>query len=455
MAKQRPEARKVLVADDDETILDFIAETLSETEFEVVKARTGKEALAQVNEDFVVAIIDLNMPEPSGIACLKHLQKHFPDIQTIICTGSSEVSDAVTAMKHGAFEYLTKPVNPDELVELVNRAAETSLLIQENRQLRHALGTPNVRASLIGSSPATRTLLRNAEKIAPLESTVMLTGESGVGKGLLARIIHRMSRRQNGPFVTVSCTALPRDLVEAELFGHEKGAFTGAHEKRPGRVEMAAGGTLFLDEVGDMPIDLQPKLLTFLQDRAFQRIGGNRTISVDLRVIAATHQDLKTMCAEKRFREDLYFRLNVLPIAIPPLRERREDIADLTQFLLAAIADRRAVRPHVVDNAAMELLTRYSWPGNVRELENVLERATAFCEGDRVGVADLPPELHQADHAPPRATASLGGMKLEEIEKIALVQTLDLCQGNKSKAARYLGISEKSVYNKMKRLGLS
>ncbi len=455
MAKQRPEARKVLVADDDETILDFIAETLSETEFEIVTARGGQEALARVDEDFVVAIVDLNMPEPAGIDCLKHLQKHFPDIQTIICTASSEVSDAVAAMKHGAFEYLTKPVNPDELLELVNRAAETSLLIQENRQLRHALGTPTIRASFIGSSPATRTLFKSAEKIAPLESTVLITGESGVGKGLLARMIHRMSRRQNGPFVTVSCTALPRDLVEAELFGHEKGAFTGAHDKRPGRVEMAAGGTLFLDEVGDMPIDLQPKLLTFLQERAFQRIGGNRTISVDLRVIAATHQDLKASCAERRFREDLYFRLNVLPIQIPALRDRREDIQDLAQFLLTAIADRRAVRAHSIDAAAMEVLTAYAWPGNVRELENVLERATAFCEGDRIGVEDLPSELRHSAHPKPAATASLAGMKLSDIERMALAQTLEFCQGNKSKAARYLGISEKSVYNKMKRLGLS
>ncbi len=456
MAKKQPNGSpKVLVADDDRTALAFLAEILSETDFEVVTAAGGKEALGRLDEDFAVVVLDLHMPEPDGFACLRHIQQNYPDIQTVICTASSEVSDAVRAMKQGAFEYLTKPVNPEELIELVSRAAETSRLKRENRQLRTAIGLPKVKSSFVGSSPAAQKLLATARKIAPLESTVMITGESGVGKGLLARMIHELSPRRTGPFVTVSCTSLPRDLVEAELFGHEKGAFTGAHDKRPGRVEMAAGGTLFLDEVGDMPIDLQPKLLTFLQDRAFQRIGGNRVIEVDLRVIAATHQDLKKLCAERKFREDLYFRLNVLPLEIPPLRERKEDLPPLVDHLLDAIARRRGTPRHEIPKETMRVLTTYRFPGNVRELENILERSTAFSEGKEITLEDLPRELHEPPRSDGASPASLAGMTMSQIEKLALVETLRQCAGNKSKAARSLGISEKSVYNKMKRLGLS
>ena len=268
-------------------------------------------------------------------------------------------------------------------------------------------------------------------------------------------MIHDSGPRRDFPLVTVSCTALPRELVEAELFGHEKGAFTGAHEKRPGKVEMADKGTLFLDEVGDMPLDLQPKLLTVLQDRVFQRIGSNKNISVDVRVLAATHRNLEELCQEQRFREDLYFRLDVLPIHIAPLRERPEDIQLLVDHLLGEISNRRGRVTPEITSAAMDRLKSFHWPGNIRQLENVLERVTAFTDSSEIGPADLPPEIRSGRLRCTVRAESLAGMPLLEVEKLAVTQTLELCSGNKAEAARRLGVSEKTIYNMLKRHGLS
>jgi DNA-binding NtrC family response regulator len=448
----------VLVADDDETARVFLQYHLEKAGFRVVAAPDGRTALDVLGDGVTVALLDLDMPEPGGIATLRHIRKSYPDTEAIIVTGSAEVGDAVEAMKSGAFDYVTKPVNVDELVECVQRAVRTVNLARENRQLRQAISAPWTEMPFIGRSAAAARIVETVNKIAGLESTVLLTGESGVGKGLVARMIHNAGPRAQRPFVTVSCTALPRELVEAELFGHEKGAFTGAHERRPGRLEIADGGSLFLDEVGDMPLESQPKLLTFLQDRSFQRIGSNKTISVQVRIIAATNQNLKEMCQERRFREDLYFRLNVLPIQIPPLRDRPEDILAIADSMLARMAQRAGLRPFVLTDEAERALLRYSWPGNVRELDNVLQRTTAFCESNRIGREDLPHEILeepvQAAAAAPEQ-ASLAGMPLRDIEKMAIVQTLHACNGNRAEAARRLGISKKGIYIKMKRLGLS
>ena len=445
----------VLVADDDPIVRRVVRKRLESARFRVTEAENGIEAMAKLSDSFAVALLDLKMPGAGGMECLQYIGKSHPAVESIIITASSDIGDAVGAMKNGAFDYLSKPVNLDELSELVMRAAKTFHLKQENRQLRAAMGTPLSHVPFVGDSRAAAEVIEKVEKVSALDSSVLITGDSGVGKGLVARLLHNSGPRNKEPFITVSCTALPHDLVEAELFGHEKGAFTGALEKRPGRVEVANHGTLFLDEVGDMPLDLQPKLLNFLQDRCFQRIGGSKTISVDVRVIAATHQNLKALCKEKRFREDLYFRLNVLPIHIAPLRERREDIPLLVDFLLEKLAQRRDKDGFEVESSAIEALKRYDWPGNVRELENVLERATAFCSGMRIGLADLPPEVTGAQFERPKAVEQLGGLPLSKIEKMAIEQTLVLCGGNKSEAARRLGISEKSVYNKMKRLGIA
>jgi DNA-binding NtrC family response regulator len=400
------------------------------------------------------------MPEAGGLEILRHIRKAHADIETIIVTSSSEIADAVEAMRSGAFDYVTKPVKVNELIECIQRAVRTSQLARENRQLRHAISLPSADVPFIGRSPACKRVLDAVGKLAALDSTVLITGESGVGKGLVARLIHNSGPLAAKPFVTVSCTALPRELVEAELFGHEKGAFTGAHERRPGRLEIADGGTLFMDEVGDMPLESQPKLLTFLQDRAFQRIGSNKTISVRVRIIAATNQHLKTMCQERRFREDLYFRLNVLPVEIPPLRERRDDILAIAEYLLSRLNQRRGGKPFVLGDDAVDAMLRYSWPGNVRELDNVLQRVTAFCDSPRIGRDDLPRELLEIGPTPgpageTAAPASLASVPLREVEKMAILQTLEACRGNRAEAARRLGISKKGIYIKMRRLGLA
>ena len=349
----------VLVADDDWSVRSVLAESLKEEGFRVAVARNGKEVISHLSEDVAVALLDLKMPEPDGIQCLDYIKKEQPDTECIMVTASVDIGSAVQAMKGGAFDYLTKPINVDELVALVHRASNASSLRRENRQLRQAISLPRPRTAFVGQSPAAQQVLDLIQKVAELDSTVLITGESGVGKGLVARMIHDSGPRRDFPLVTVSCTALPRELVEAELFGHEKGAFTGAHEKRPGKVEMADKGTLFLDEVGDMPLDLQPKLLTVLQDRVFQRIGSNKNISVDVRVLAATHRNLEELCQEQRFREDLYFRLDVLPIHIAPLRERPEDIQLLVDHLLGEISNRRSRVTPEITSAAMDRLKSF------------------------------------------------------------------------------------------------
>jgi DNA-binding NtrC family response regulator len=447
----------VLVADDDETTRVFLQYHLEKAGVRVLTAGDGRTAVELLAENVQVALLDLDMPDPGGLACLRHIRKAHSDIETIIVTSSGEVGDAVQAMKNGAFDYVTKPVNVDELIEAVHRGIRTSQLTRENRQLRQAIGIPSADVPFIGQSAAARRVAEIVDRIAALDSTVLLTGESGVGKGLVARLIHASSPRAARPLVTVSCTSLPRELVEAELFGHEKGAFTGAHERRPGRLEIADGGSLFLDEVGDMPLESQPKLLTFLQDRAFQRIGSNKTLAVDVRVIAATNQNLKTMCAERRFREDLFFRLNVLPIEIPPLRERPEDILPIAGYLLDRIAERRGSKPFQLDDDVKRALVGHRWPGNVRELDNVLQRATAFSASTVIARDDLPAEILDAAGGTPADDdrSSLAGLALREVERIAIVDTLAACGGNRAEAARRLGISKKGIYIKMKRLGLS
>ena len=450
----QPTRARVLVADDDEIVRESLRNALEDAGFEIVEARDGNEAIQLLSEEVSVALFDLRMPGRGGLDCLKFASKKFPDLTSLVITGSAQLSDAISAMKSGAVDYLTKPIDAEAVVQVVERVVEMDRLKGENRQLRQALRSPLPQSVFVGESPGARKLLTNVEKVARLDSTVLLTGESGVGKGLVARLIHAGGARSDGPFVTVSCTALPRELVEAELFGHEKGAFTGALERRPGKLEIADGGTLFLDEIGDMPVDLQPKLLHFLQERTFERIGGRQQISVDVRIIAATHQDLKSLCVEKSFREDLYFRLNVLPLHIPPLRERKQDILLLAEYFLGLIAGHRNEEQARLSQRALEILQAYPWPGNVRELENVLERVTAFAESPMIDVEHLPQELRGDELSDAVSRPSLGGYTLAEIEKSAIIETLELCGGNKSRAARSLGISEKSIYNKMKRFGI-
>ncbi len=444
----------VLVADDDPGTRRVLQHKLSRDGYRVLLADDGDEAIARLDEDEVtVALLDLVMPRVGGMECLRHISAHYPDTQAIMITGRNDARDAVAALRAGALDYVTKPLDLDDLLGLVRRACRTAALSRENRQLREAISLPLPGAPYIGHSAAARQMMERLRRIAALEATVLLTGESGVGKGVVARLIHAMSRRAARPFVTVNCVALPRELVESELFGHERGAFTGAHARRLGRVEMADGGTLFLDEIGEMPLDVQPKLLNFLQERVFQRVGGNAEIGVDVRVIASTNRDLRERVRQRRFREDLYFRLNVLPLRLLPLRERTMDVLDLAGHLLARVAARRGAEPVRLSPEAGQALVRHPWPGNVRELENALERAAAFCREGIIRPEDLDLDGAAFAGAEGPGATSAAGRTLAEIENEAIVAALRATGGNKAAAARRLGLSEKTIYNKLRRMG--
>lgn len=450
-------SQKVLLADDEPVTRRMYCRFLENSGLNVISAVDGEDALSRMTPDVVVAVIDLNMPGISGLECMRRLQESFPRTEVLIISGVGEIRDAVAAMREGACDYVAKPCDQNELVAHVSKAIYTANLRRENQVLWKAMEQPASSTRFAAKTAASKDLLEKIGKLAHLDSTVLLTGESGTGKTTVARMVHDRGPRGGRPFVSVNCASLPRDLIEAELFGHVKGAFTGAAEDRPGRAEIADGGTLFLDEIGDLPLELQPKLLTFLQDRTLQRIGSNRVTEVDVRVIAATHQDLASLSEQRRFRPDLYYRLNVLHLDVLPLRDRRADIPEVAVAVLERIAKRRGTDFFELDDQAMLLLQQHDWPGNIRELENVLERATAFCSSARLGVSDLelvPGIMKQGGDSESREPSSYVGLTLREIEKRALTETLAALGGNKAMAARQLGVSEKSIYNKLKRFGM-
>jgi DNA-binding NtrC family response regulator len=374
-ADNTPSTTNILIADDDPVTRLLFKKYLESAEFEVITAVDGADALEQMTKDVMLAVLDLNMPNLSGVDCLKQIREKFPSCEVLIVSGVGQIHDAVQAMKEGACEFITKPCEPDAFIAHVRSAVRTSELARQNQRLQQVVEMPASSSSLVGDSDVTNELLKRVSKLANFDSTALLTGESGTGKTTIARLIHDQGPRSGHPFIAVNCASLPRELIEAELFGHVKGAFTGATNSRPGRAEIAAGGTLFLDEIGDLPLELQPKLLTFLQEKTLQRIGSNETVKVDVRLIAATHQDLFEMCGERRFRSDLYYRLNVLQIEVPTLRARRADIPILAHTIMDRITRRRGGLEISLAPDAIRALQQYDWPGNIRELENVLERA--------------------------------------------------------------------------------
>lgn len=448
----------LLIVDDNRDACELLKMRMEKEGYRTVLASDGLEAIEKMSDDISAVLMDLIMPRMGGMDALREIRKRYEDAQVIIVTAISDLDSAVEAVKAGAFHYITKPVNADLLVSLVRQAVQASVLKRENTGLMEVIGSSRPVDTFIGNSPVIRKMHEYINAIADLDSTVLITGESGVGKGLVSRTIHYRGARAAEPFVTVSCSAMPRELMEAELFGHEKGAFTGAYRTRPGRLEISDGGTLFLDEIGDMSLDLQPKLLTFLQDRYFNRIGGNMSIEVDVRIVAATNRDLERMCTDGQFRQDLYYRLNVIPIYIPPLRERREDIPLIASHLLDKISQKRTSGVCSISEEAMAAMMEYGWPGNIRELENILERSTAMASDSLIRLSDLPGMITGPPGAgsptPPSGEAPLPSLSLDELEGMAIRQALIKSNGNKHQAAEMLGISRKSIYNKMKRLGV-
>jgi two-component system response regulator AtoC len=497
VATSESETKRVLIADDEINIRRVLEAILRRDGYDVVTAANGDEALAGMNRGVNTVITDLKMPGLDGMGLLRKLSADYPDVPVVMITAHGSVENAVEAVKLGAFDYVEKPFDQEQIRQIVAKAMRTHML--SRRDARPEDTSTRGRFRLVGESPAIRQVYQVVEKVADTPSTVLITGESGTGKELVARALHDNSSRQGGPFIKINCAAIPKTLMESELFGYEKGAFTGAVGSKPGRFELAHGGSLFLDEIGEIPVEMQVKLLRVLQESEFERVGGIKTIKVDVRLITATNRDLAAEITTGGFRDDLYYRLNVVPIHLPPLRERREDIPLLLDHFITRFNDRLKKQVIGVEPEAIERLVSHHWPGNIRELENVIERTVLFCEGSLIRVADLPVELGgapaasaPATTAPPveersteRVTAStssgnlpaqaspatsttslpqvgeeVGSLKeavraeTERVERELIQRALDETAGNVTQAARKLQISRKSLQTKMKELGL-
>jgi len=457
----------VLIVDDEVNIRRVLAAMLKREGYEVTTAADGEQALAVLQKTPVhVVVTDLVMPRLGGMELLRRVSADWPDVPVILITAHGSVDSAVAALKAGAFDYITKPFEQDELRKIIAKATRAHDL---ERQNLHANLSDGERPPLVGESPAMRAIYDMVARVADSPSTVLITGESGTGKELIAKALHRGSSRRDRPLIKVNCAAIPKDLVESELFGYERGAFTGAVNSKPGRFELADGGTLFLDEIGEVPVEMQVKLLRALQESEFERVGGIKTLRVDVRLIAATNRDLKALIADGRFREDLFYRLAVVPIALPPLRDRREDIPLLVRHFIEKYDQRLGKRVEGVDAEALDLLRAYPWPGNIRELENLMERSVLFADGPTIHAGALPDALRESTPAAPvapvgplGAIAAPSGASMKEIvrqaqaelERELIARALDETSGNVTRAAKRLQISRKSLQVKMKELGL-
>ena len=449
-----PNAPTVLVVDDEAANVASLERIFKREGFRVLTASGAKEALAIARSHRVeVVLTDLMMPGVSGLELLKALRQVLPDTEVVLMTAYGTVETAVQAMREGAYDFVEKPLKKMTIVKTVRKAAERQSLMAENRSLRQEIKNLTSR-EIVGSSPALRRVLDVANQAAPSAATVLVLGESGTGKELLARYIHDRSARASGPFVAVNCSAIPETILEAELFGHERGAFTGAHERREGRFAKAAQGTLFLDEIGDLSPSVQVKLLRVLQEGEYEPIGGD-TVPADVRIVAATNRDLSAEVEAGRFREDLYYRLNVIAITAPPLRDRREDIPLLVDHFLGVYCAKNR-RPRLsATREVLQLLSDYRWPGNVRELENVIERAAVLCRTDKLSAEDLPANVRDAAVAEPGSLTISVGTPLDQVEHLLIRETLRHAGGDKSVAAQMLGISSRTIYRKLAEMGES
>ncbi len=442
----------ILVVDDEKNILKVVATTLGKESYAVDTARSSEEAIEKFDSDTHDLIItDLKLPGKGGMELLEYVKSRNPQIPVIMITAFGTIENAVEAMRKGAFNYLTKPVNPDELLTVVKEVLEKYDLKRENIALKSELKQKYSFNSIVGKSALMQDVFSTIRVVAKTQSNVLIAGESGTGKELVARAVHYASDRAEGPFVTIDCAAIPHEIMESELFGHEKGSFTGAHERKTGLLEHANNGTVFLDEIGDLDLNLQKKLLRFLQEREVLRVGGNTPIKLNVRIVAATNKELDREVSEKRFREDLFYRLNVVMIKMPALRERKDDIPLLAQHFLEKMNHVEGKMIKGFEENVMDVFLRYDWPGNVRELENVIERAYILCPTISIALKNLPAKLSRVAE---EQREPFDEMSLVETEKKLIVKALNAVSWNQSKAAEMLGISRKQLRTKMKNLSL-
>jgi len=478
--------KRILVADDESNIRRVLEAILVREGYEVVTAANGHDALTQMAGDVNVVITDLKMPGIDGMNLLKLLAAQHPDVPVVMITAHGSVENAVEAVKLGAFDYVEKPFEQDQIRQIVAKALNTNRLAGRTAHIESPPAGKG-RFRLVGRSASITKVYGIIDKVADTPSTVLISGESGTGKELIARALHENSSRRSGPFIKINCAAIPKTLMESELFGYEKGAFTGAVGSKPGRFELAHGGTLFLDEIAEIPVEMQVKLLRVLQESEFERVGGIKTIKVDVRLVAATNRELHEEVAAGNFREDLFYRLNVVPVALPPLRQRREDIVLLVEHFVAKFNERLGMNISGVEPEAIGQLVGYAWPGNIRELENVIERTLLFCEGPLIRPADLPEDVRGAEteaeatgaidttentepattpHRTPtqelivqgssemRSLKEVVRAQTERVERALIVKALEQTGGNVTQAAKRLQISRKSLQTKMKEFGL-
>jgi len=440
---------KILIADDEAYVVEGLTALLAEEGYSAETAKDGAEALEKlIDSPFDLILADLKMPKIDGLQLLHEIKTQELFTEVIIVTGKGSIHTAVEAMKNGAYDYLTKPVEADRLRGVIPKALEHHRLVVSYRHLEDQVRHLTRYEALIGQSPQMKEVYKLIDAVADTTANVIITGESGTGKELIARAIHNKSSRTDKPFVAVNCAAFPREILENELFGHEAGAFTGALKEKQGYFELADQGTLFLDEVGEMPLDIQAKILRVLEEQSFRRLGGKKEISVDVRIIAATNRDLNQALEEKSLREDFYYRLCVVEVEPPPLRDRSGDIELLAMEFMKTFSEKNKKRITAISPKCMATLTRYSWPGNVRELKNVIERAVILCQGENLECRHLPSRITAAKRTSQKIVLQLG-TPLAEIEKEVILRTLDQMDNNKTHAARALGISLKTLHNKL------
>jgi len=443
---------RILLVDDDETFRQVMSEELERRGFAVERAASAREAL----DRFPVArpevtLLDLRLPDGDGIETLSRLRQMDPDTAVIVLTGHGTIDTAIQAIRQGAYDYLEKPCPIDKLEMAIEKAEERVRLVRRQQVLEDGFGAADPAPRLVGSSQVFRDLLERVDRVARAEETTLVLGETGVGKEVVATLVHSRSPRGNGPFIAVNCAALHEELLQSDLFGHERGAFTGAAKRKHGLFEVASGGTIFLDEIGDASLDIQAKLLRVLETGRFRRLGGTEEIAVDVRAVAASNRDLREAISRRRFREDLFYRLSTLTLEIPPLRERREDIPQLIEHF-ASRFNRKLGSSRRFTEAAYAALLAYTWPGNVRELIHVVQQSLLLSEDDEIGIADLPPAIRGTEE-PASENREREGLTLEQVQRQHVLSVLDRVGGNRARAAAQLGISERNLYRLLRRYG--